>query len=365
MLKRYASLLVDYCLNVQKGQKVLVKSSTLAEPMLKELYAALLQRGATVEFMTAFEDQARIFFDNASEHQLKKIPEFYEHAVNHFDAVISLTAPHNLKATASVDSQKKKLNQESLLPVRKTFMSRSAKKELSWVLAVYPTQSAAQEAGLSLSEFEDFVFNACLLNEKDPVQAWKNVATEQQQYVDCLNKVSTLQFKGLKTDLTFSVKNRLWINSCGTNNMPSGEVFSAPVEDSVNGHIYFDVPTVYDGSDVQGIALEIKKGLIQSWQADVGQDVLDRVFSIDGARRFGEVAIGTNYAIQRPIKNILFDEKIGGTIHMAVGSTYPETGGKNESAVHWDMIKYMKENAEIIADDRVIYKDGQFIHSAL
>ena len=168
---------------------------------------------------------------------------------------------------------------------------------------------------------------------------------------------------GLNTDISFSTKDRIWINSDGHYNMPSGEVFTGPVEDSVQGHVYFTYPTVYEGADVEGVFLEVDKGVVSTWKADKGQDVLDRVFSIEGARQFGEVAIGTNYSIQRATKNILFDEKIGGSIHMAIGASYPETGGNNESAVHWDMIKDMKTDGQIFADDILIYENGEFIIS--
>ena len=200
----------------------------------------------------------------------------------------------------------------------------------------------------------------CMLNLDNPIAAWQDLSNKQQSLVDYLNKVSKIRYVGPKTDISFSTKDRIWINSDGHYNMPSGEVFTGPVEDSVQGHIYFTYPTVYEGADVSGIYLEVDKGVITSWKADVGQEVLDRVFSIEGARQFGEVAIGTNYSIQRATKNILFDEKIGGSIHMAIGASYPETGGKNESAVHWDMIKDMKTDAQIYADDILIYENGEF-----
>ena len=235
------------------------------------------------------------------------------------------------------------------------------KKILNWVLGVYPTQSAAQECGLSLSEYTEFVHQACMLHLDSPEQAWKSLSQCQEKIVQRLNKGSMLRYKSDDTDLSFSIKGRIWINSDGKHNMPSGEVFSSPVENSVNGHIHFDIPTVYDGKDVQSIRLVVKDGVIEEWDADVGKDVLDRVFSIKGARQFGEVAIGTNYSITKPTKSILFDEKIGGTIHMAVGASYPETGGRNESAVHWDMIKSMKNSGQIYLDDDLIYENGEFV----
>ena len=240
-------------------------------------------------------------------------------------------------------------------------MQRSAKKELAWVLAVSPTHAAAQEAGVSLKEYQQFVYEACMLHTPSPVDSWKKLSSAQEALVTYLNGTKVLRFVGKKTDIVMSMKDRLWINSDGVHNMPSGEVFSGPIEDSVNGEIFFDVPTIYEGQDVSGIHLIVKDGVIVDWDAAVGKNVLDRVFTVDGANRFGEVAIGTNYSIQKPSKNILFDEKIGGTIHMAVGASYPETGGLNQSAVHWDMIKYMQEGGQIFADDQLIYENGQFL----
>ncbi|RAP31612.1 aminopeptidase [Candidatus Marinamargulisbacteria bacterium SCGC AG-343-D04] len=357
----YAQLLVNYCLSIKPKQRVLVRSSSIATPLLQSLYEELLKKGAYVEHMISFEDQDRLFYDHANSDQLSHISSFYEKAVREYDAIMSIGSPFNVKSTASVDQEKKKIAQKAMTDIRKVFMERSAKKELAWVLAVYPTQSAAQESGLSLHEYSDFVHHACMLYNENPSDSWKRLSSSQEKIVQRLNQGSTLRYKHADTDLSFSIKGRIWINSDGKYNMPSGEVFSSPVENSVNGHIHFDIPTVYDGKDVESIHLDIKDGIIQDWDAKVGKDVLDRVFSIDGARQFGEVAIGTNYSIKTPTKNILFDEKIGGTIHMAVGASYPETGGLNESAVHWDMIKTMSDGGLIYLDDELIYENGRFI----
>ena len=275
--------------------------------------------------------------------------------------MIRIIAPFNLKSTAGVPSTIKQSHQRAMAPLRKRYMERSAKKELRWTLCVFPTLAAAQECGMSLGEYQDFVFTSCMLDQPDPVQAWQDLSDRQQSLVDYLNKASEVRYVGDRTDISFSTKDRIWINSDGHYNMPSGEVFTGPVEDSVEGEVFFTYPTVYEGNDVAGVHLTVEKGIITAWKADVGQDVLDRVFAIDGARQFGEVAIGTNYAIQRATKNILFDEKIGGSIHMAVGASYPETGGKNDSAVHWDMIKDMRQGGEIYVDGTCIYKDGLFL----
>ncbi len=361
MIESYADLLVHYSLKIRPGQRVLVKTSTLAEPFLDPLYTSLLRAGAHVEHLISFENQERLFFDHGNTDQLSQVSSFYKQAVAEFDAIVSIVASHNLKSTATVPQDKKKIAQEASADIRNIFMQRSAKKELAWVLAVHPTHSSAQECGMSLREYRDFVYKACMLHHDDPVSSWTALSNVQSDIVSMLNPVKKMRFIGYQTDLTFSVAGRTWINSDGVHNMPSGEVFSSPVENSVNGTIYFDIPTVYDGKDVEGIQLEIKDGIIQSWEADTGKDVLDRVFSISGARQFGEVAIGTNYSIQTPTKSILFDEKIGGTLHMAVGASYPETGGTNTSAVHWDMIKSMTDGGQIYADDVLIHENGEFV----
>jgi aminopeptidase len=228
-------------------------------------------------------------------------------------------------------------------------------------LCQYPTLASAKAADMTLEEYADFVFKACRLDEADPVAAWLDVRKNQQGIVDKLNTCDIIRYRNERTDIRFSVKGRTWINSDGRANMPSGEVFTGPVEDSVNGIVHFDYPSVYSGFDVQGITLTVKDGLITEWDAEVGKEVLDQVFAIDGARYFGEVAIGTNYKIRQATRNILFDEKIGGTIHMAVGQSYLQSGGKNKSAIHWDMIADMKQGGEIVADGEVIYRDGHFV----
>lgn len=361
MLNKYAQLLCQYSIQAKKGQTVLIKSTTAAEPLVKEVYKELLKMGCYVETDLDFEDQDRYFYDFSQDHQLKKPSLFYEKAIHEFDALVRIIAPYNLKSTATVDSDLKKRHQEAFAPLRKVYMQRSANKQLKWVLCIYPTQSAAQEAGMSLAEYEDFIYKGCMLDQDDPIQSWKKLSAAQETLVARLNQADHIRYVGQKTDLSFSTKGRLWINSDGHYNMPSGEVFTGPIENSVNGQIFFNYPTVYEGADVENITLTIKNGVVESWAADIGQDILDRVFSIDGANMFGEVAIGTNYAIQRATKNILFDEKIGGSIHMAIGASYPETGGKNESAVHWDMIKDMRDGGQIFVDNELIYENGKFL----
>ncbi len=214
---------------------------------------------------------------------------------------------------------------------------------------------------MSLDEYTEFVKNACFLNTEDPATSWINIGSYQQKIVDHLNQVKQMSYVHPKFKIEFNVNGRTWINSDGKSNMPSGEVFTSPIEDSVEGEIYFDMPSFQLGRDVSGITLQVKSGEIISYHAEVGNEVLDEVFAIPGARRFGEVAIGTNMNIQRATKNILFDEKIGGTVHMAIGQSYLQCGGKNESAIHWDLITNMRNGGEIYADGKCIYKNGNFL----
>ncbi|MGB5031265.1 MAG: aminopeptidase, partial [Saprospiraceae bacterium] len=215
--------------------------------------------------------------------------------------------------------------------------------------------------GMSLEEYEMFVYGACHLFAENPADAWLKVRAQQQHIVDYLNRCDLILYKNSTSDISFNVKNRIWINSDGRSNMPSGEVFTGPIENSVNGYIYFNFPTVYMGHEVEGVTLFVENGYVTKWDAEKGKDFLDEIFKIDGSRYFGEVAVGTNYNIQRTTKNILFDEKIGGSVHMAVGQSYKQTGGQNTSPIHWDLITDMKNGGEIFADGQLIYKDGMFI----
>ena len=363
ILEKYAKLLVNYCLEVKAGEKVFIKSSTLAEPLIKEVYREVIRNGAYAEVDMAFEDKAKIFLQEANHDQLKINSPFNALAIKDFDAYLSIRAPHNLEETKDIDKEKLKIRQEASHSIQKIYFKRTADGSLKRSLCQYPTQASADAAGMTLEEYSIFVFQACNLYADDPAGEWLKVRKSQQKIVDFLNNRCEVRYKCNGTDISFSVKDRIWINSDGRSNMPSGEVFSGPIEHTVNGVVHFNYPSIFMGQEVAGITLWVEGGEVVKWEADKGKGLLDKIFAIDGATRFGEVAIGTNYNIQRATKNILFDEKIGGTIHMAVGQSYKQTGGKNQSAIHWDMITDMKDGGQIFADDELIYKDGKFIFS--
>ena len=361
IIEKYADLLVNYCLEIKEGEKLFVNTTMLAEPLAKEIYKLVLQKGAWVEFDFAFAEKSKIFLENATDDILKMEPPFYKQAIETYDAYLFIRAPYNLREDSNANPDKSSQRSDAMKAIHQTYFDRTATRDLKRSLCQYPTQASAQMAGMSLSEYEYFVFNACRLYDENPTESWLQVRKDQQHIVDYLNKCKSIQYKSAKTDITFSVIGRTWINSDGQTNMPSGEVFTGPVEDSVNGFVHFDYPTIYRGKEVSGITLQVKNGEVVKWEAEKGQEILDEIFKIPGAKFFGEAAIGTNYKIQQATGNILFDEKIGGSIHMAIGSSYKQTGGKNQSAIHWDMISNMKDGGKIFADDELIYQDGKFI----
>jgi aminopeptidase len=361
LLNRYASLIVNYSLDLKKGERVLVRSTTLAGDFLGEIQKEILQAGAIPEFKIGFNDTERIFFDYADDTALKDVSPIDRYVYENFDALLSIRAPFNLKNLQSVDSVKKRIRQESQAELSEIFSRRTAAGALKWSLCQYPTDAGAQESGMSLQEYREFIFSSCFLFDDDPVMQWKNVSAAQQRITDYLNKRKNIHYKSDDVDIRFSANGRIWINSDGRHNMPSGEVFTTPVEDSVNGRVRFSYPAIYMGEEVDGIELTFKDGAVTEYSARKGGKLLGELLSIAGANRLGEAAVGMNYGIKRFTKNILFDEKIGGTIHLALGDSYPETNGKNRSSVHWDLIADMTRNSSITADGEVVYKDGKFI----
>lgn len=361
ILQKYAHLLVHYCLEIKPNEKLYISTTTLAEPLLREVYREAIKAGALVEHQMSFREQNRILLLEGNDDQLEHVNPYYENMMETYDAFLVIRAPFNVREDQANSPLKTNIRQKALQKVNNIYSERISDRSLKRCLCQYPTQAAAQEAGMSLEEYEEFVFGACHLFEHDPSLEWLKVRADQQKVVDYLNKVDMIRYINPNSDISFSVKDRIWINSDGQSNMPSGEVFTGPIEDSVNGYIYFNYPIVYMGHEVEGVTLHVKNGFVEGWDAEKGNDFLDEIFKIEGSRYFGEVAIGTNYNIQKTTKNILFDEKIGGSIHMAIGQSYKQTGGINKSPIHWDMITDMKVGGEIWADDKLIYQNGHFI----
>ena len=360
ILKKYAALLVNYCLEVQEGEKLYINTSTLAEPLVREVFREATRQGAHVHTNFSFMGQNRIFMEEAKDLQLTYVSPFFKQVVEEFDCYLYIRAPFNLREDQNVSAEKSKIRGAATKEINKTYFARTATRELKRNLCQFPTLASAQQAGMSLEEYQKFVFGACNLYDENPTQSWLNRRADQQKIVDVLNGREKVRYRGDGIDINFSTKGRTWINSDGQTNMPSGEVYTSPVEDSVNGTIHFSYPGLYGGHEVEGVTLWVKDGYIEKWEASRGKDFLDQIFSRKGTRRFGEAAVGTNYNINQMTKNILFDEKIGGTVHMAIGQSYLQCGGKNESSVHWDMITDMTKGGEIYADGEKIYQDGYF-----
>ena len=360
---KYVQVLVDYSTDVQKGDTVQIRATSAeAKDLVKAIYKRVLEKGGHPIVRTSIVDLADTFIKYASDEQLDYVDPITKMEYETIDKFISIGAPLNTKSMARADLNKLSRRGKATKQLSEILMSRAAKGEASWVIGDFPTNALAQEAKMSLDEYTEFLINSCYLNCEDPVAKLKELDAKQTKWAEYLNNVKQIHVTGEKTDITFNVEGRRWISCSGKNNYPDGEVFTSPVEDGINGEIYFDFPQNYRGNEAHGVHLWIENGLIVKAQAEKGQDFLHAMLDMDeGSKGIGEIAIGTNDEIQEVTGNILFDEKIGGSIHMAVGASYPETGGKNVSGLHWDLIKNMKNGGKIYADGTLIYENGKML----
>jgi len=360
MLSKLANIITGYSVEIKEGDLVMVQSSILSSPLIEKIYENLIMKGANVEIKLEPENISDIYFKYASEKQLKYVSPVRKYSIEKIDIFISIWADYNTKNMNNVDPGRMATRVAANAELNKIFMEREAKGELQWTLAPYPTQAMAQEAGMSLIEYRDFVYGTLFLDKDNPIEEWKKLSVKQEKVADYLNKKSELRFVGEDTDLTLSTEGRKWINCDGKKNLPDGEVFTGPIEDSANGKIRFTYPGIYMGKEIEDIKLTFKDGEVIDAKAAKGENLLKKLLEIDGAKRIGEIAIGTNYGVQRFTKNMLFDEKMGGTMHLALGRAIPESGGKNFSSIHWDILKDMK-NGKIYADGEVFYENGKFL----
>ena len=361
-LIRLANILTNYSLQLKKGDIFVIYGSEESIPLVKEVYRQAILLGAHPHVRLYIEELDEIFYKYASENQLRFLSPLSKFEVKNINARLSILAPKNTKRLTNIDPKKQALHRKFQQEIHRIFLERAAKKELRWSLTQYPTNAAAQDAEMSIEEYENFVFKAAHVDEKDPIKYWKKVSKQQEELIRILQTKKTLHVFAEDTDLKLRFDGRKWINADGHENFPDGEIFTGPVENSANGYIRYSYPAIYGGREVEDVRLEFKNGKVIKAKAAKGERFLNAMLDTDpGARRIGEFAFGNNYGIQKFTKNILFDEKIGGTIHIAVGSGYPETGSKNKSGIHWDMICDLRKNSEIHADGEVIYKNGKFI----
>jgi aminopeptidase len=361
-IEKLADVLVNYSTAIQPADKVLLQGGTIAEPLLKAVLAKVLQAGGHPLTVVSLPGENELTYRYASDEQLKHIPAPMKLAVETYDAQIAIMSAINTKALTNVSPEKMVLSNQARKELVKTVMKRSASGEFRWVGTLYPTPAYAQDAEMSLEEYEDFVYGACLPDLDDPVGYWKGFSAWQQKIVDWLKGKETVRVVGPEVNLRLGIAGRTFENCDGKKNMPDGEVFTGPVEDSVEGHVRFSYPTTYQGRQLTGVHLWFEKGKVIKASAEKNEDFLLQMLDTDkGSRYVGEFAIGTNKGITRCTGNTLFDEKINGSFHMALGAGMPETGSKNESSIHWDMVCDLRDGGEIWIDDELFYQNGQFV----
>jgi aminopeptidase len=365
-LDKLAKVLVHYSNEIKEGQIVAIHGDPLTMPLVEAIYEEVLKAKAHPFFFAATQSLQEIFLQKASSEQLSYPSPFALHQIETIDATFRILGETNSKAFTSIDPKRQSLVSQASKGMKKIFQQRAANQDLAWVLTQYPTQASAQDAGMTLDQYESFVFNAGLLNEKDPVSKWKEAQVKQQRVIDYVTGKKELHFKtDAGTDLLVNIEGMAWLNSCGTRNFPDGEVFTGPnlkaPDGGMNGRAVVSFPACHHGREVNGVVLTFEKGRVVEAKADSNLDFLKAMLSQDpGASIVGEIALGTNYNIKNYTKNTLFDEKIGGTFHFAVGSGYPQTGNCNESGLHWDMICDLHSGGEVYCDGELISKNGVF-----
>jgi aminopeptidase len=354
---KLARLLVDYSIRAGERDQVLVFGEVSAEPLIKALYARLLQVGATPVTQISLPGMQEIFFEHAQELHYEEIPQVTRAIYEGADAQIGILSPSNTMALANVDPEKQQALQKRNKPLSEMMLEKDR-----WLLTLFPSGALAQEARMGLSEYEEFAFEAMGLNEEDPVRYWSEKSAEQDRLIGRLEEARDIRIVGSGTDLTLSVEGRTFVNSAGRRNMPCGEVFTGPIEDSASGTVHFGVPAAIAGREISGVRLRFEEGKVVEASAEKGEEYLLSLLDADtGARYLGELGIGTNYGIRRPSANVLFDEKLGGTVHLAIGRSYAQTGGKNDSSVHTDLVCDLREGGELYADGELIQENGRFL----
>lgn len=356
--EKLAELVTHYCLNVSEGSKIGIQGNPVATPLIQQLYKHVLLMDGQPELRVDMDGWDELLYAHAKPHQLRYASPFLLYFAQNIDGFVQIRSETNVKRLTNVPDEKRRERQEGLKEIMEAYDRLVTPGKLS--IIPYPTLSYAQEAEMSLFEYEEFVEKACFLDKKDPVEEWRNISKMQEPIVQRLNKVETVRFVGDDTDLKVNVKSRTWINCDGHINMPDGEVFTGPIENSANGQIRFTYPGLYMGKEIEDIFLTFKDGQVTNAKAEKGQNFLDQLLKIEGTDRIGEVAVGINNGITRFTKNMLFDEKMAYCMHLALGRSIPLSGGQNKSTIHWDLLKDMR-SGEIYADGELVYEKGRFV----
>ena len=338
---------------------------SLAARLLAELYRAVVRAGAHPRLSIGIEECNEIMLFEGSEEQLRYEDPLVQHEIETIDVSISMWGQENTKSASGADPSRQAMLSQARKKYLATFLQRFSEGKLRWVGTQFPCHSSAQDAEMSLSAYENFVFRAGLLHLDDPAAGWRQVSERQQRAVDFLNTKRDVRFVTPNgTDLRLGIEGRKWINCDGHENFPDGEVFTGPIEDATQGVVCYSFPAVYGGREVHNIRLQFRDGKVIEASASKNEEFLFAMLDQDaGARTLGEIAIGTNYSIRQYTKNTLFDEKIGGTFHAALGAAYPESGGINESGLLWDMVCDLRTGGQIFVDGDLISQDGRFINT--
>jgi aminopeptidase len=365
-LARLADVLVRYSTSVQPGDDVQIAGHPTTAPLLREVYRAALRAGGHPSARLIVDEEDEALHEYGSDEQLDWVSPDMRWTVEHGDVWITLDGPENTKYLSETDAAKMARRVKAREPYQERYLQRSASGEFRWVLCAYPTDASAQEAGMSLEEFEELVFRAAFLDRDDPIAAWKSFGARLDEIGSFLEGMSELRIIGEDTDLTLGVAGRTWIRANGKTNFPDGEIFTGPVETSVEGTIRFTFPATIRGRYAEDVRLRFEGGEVVEATARRGEEFLRELIAMDGgARRAGEFAFGLNEAVSDHTGNLLLDEKIGGSVHLALGRSVPGTGGENVSALHWDMVCDLRGGGEVYADGELVYRDGAFLDGAL
>ncbi len=361
-IERWAHTLVHYCLTLKEGENVSIRATPLSAPLIEAVYREILRVGANPIPLIELANLDEIFLKEANHAQMERSYQLLSAISPQIDAQLFIKSDENTRGLVNIDPHQSARRSSAYAKVRERQNNHEQARDFRWCLTLYPTLAYAQDAGMSLRDFEEFVFDVCFLNEADPGARWRLLSVDQQRLVDWLVGHKQVRILGSETDLTLSIDGRTFINSDGKRNFPSGEFFTGPVENSANGIIHFDVPSSHDGRSIESVRLVFRDGKVVEASARQGQAYLEQMLELDeGARYLGEFAFGNNPGVSIATRNVLFDEKMGGTVHLALGSSYPETGGLNKSSLHWDMVCDLRQQGEVWVDDVLFLKNGKIL----
>jgi aminopeptidase len=357
-----AKILVGYSTRVGEGDTCLIEGPTAAEPLIAAVYDEVLAAGGHPVVSMSFNGQSPAFLGSGSDAQLDWVSPLQRWTAEEADCRIAIGADTNTRELSGVEPERQSRRRAATRHLMESTLARAAKGEHRWVYTLYPTEAYASDAEMSLATFEDFYFRACLADDPDPLGAWKRASEECHRLAEWIEGHREVRIVAPGTDIRLGIEGRHFIACDGIHNMPDGEFFTGPIEDSVEGEVTFHLPAMVSGREISGVRFRFEGGRVVDASAEHGEEFLINLLDTDeGSRTLGELGIGTNYGIDRGTRDVLLDEKIGGTVHMAIGASYPESGGTNQSAVHTDLVCDLRMGGRIEVDGTVLQQDGKFV----